>query len=570
MIRVIFFLIVVGALSLGIAWLADRPGEVVITWQGLRIETSLMVLAAAMLAAMALLAVVFGVVRAILRSPFVVANFLHHRRGMRAYEAISRGLIAIGSGDAAAARKLSAEVNRLAPGEPLAMLLSAQSAQLAGDRETAERAFRAMASRADTKALGLHGLFIEAQRRGDHAGARAYAEEAARSAPALGWAARAALEFRCATGDWAGALAMLERNKRALDKETYRRQRAVMLTARALAAEDADRDNAKAFALEAVKLAPGLVPAAALAGRLLAEGGYVRRAARVIEKAWRANPHPDLAQTYAELRFGDAARDRLARVEALAKKTPGQAPADRVEGALAVARAALDAQEFIKARAALARYLDVPTKRVALLMAKLERAERNDEGRAREWMARALHAAPDPAWTADGYVSDRWLPVSPVSGRLDAFEWRVPLTGIVSAPVIEPEPVPPAPKEIASEPRRLDEEARRVPEQPAAAEEPPAPDMQDKAGAAPDSANSETAAPAQPAVPEQPAASAETPATKQTAEAAPPRRRAKRTAAPPEPVIPLVHAPDDPGPEAVDETAPPPEPQSGGWRKLFE
>ena len=128
------------------------------------------------------------------------------------------------------------------------------------------------------------------------------------------------------------------------------------------------------------------------------------------------------------------------RIEALAKKTPGH-----VEGALAIARAALDAREFGKARAALAPYLAAPTKRIALLMAELERAERNDEGRAREWMARALNAAPDPQWTADGYVSDRWLPVSPVSGRLDAFEWRVPLTGMVSAPVIEPEPSAVAP-----------------------------------------------------------------------------------------------------------------------------
>ena len=53
MIRVVLFLIVVGALALGVAWLADRPGDVVITWQGMRIETSLMVLGAALLAAMA-------------------------------------------------------------------------------------------------------------------------------------------------------------------------------------------------------------------------------------------------------------------------------------------------------------------------------------------------------------------------------------------------------------------------------------------------------------------------------------------------------------------------------------
>ncbi len=222
---------------------------------------------------------------------------MRHRRGVRAYEAISKGLIAVGAGDIAAARKkFAAEVNRIAPGEPLALLLSAQSAQLAGDRDAAERAFHAMASRADTKALGLHGLFIEARRRNDLTSAHAFAEEAARTAPTLGWAGRAVLEFRCATGDWAGALHLLERNKTTLDKASYRRQRAVLLTARAQAVEDTDRDSAKAFALEAQKLAPTLMPAAALAGRLLAEGGQLRKASRVIDKAWRANPHPELAE----------------------------------------------------------------------------------------------------------------------------------------------------------------------------------------------------------------------------------------------------------------------------------
>ena len=60
-------------------------------------------------------------------------------------------------------------------------------------------------------------------------------------------------------------------------------------------------------------------------------------------------------------------------------------------------------------------------------MAEIEQRESGDEGRAREWMARALRAPRDPAWTADGFVSDRWMPVSPVSGRLDAFQWKVPL-----------------------------------------------------------------------------------------------------------------------------------------------
>ena len=52
MIRVVLFLVVVGALAVGAAWLADRPGDVVVTWQGLRIETSLMVLGGAVLVLM--------------------------------------------------------------------------------------------------------------------------------------------------------------------------------------------------------------------------------------------------------------------------------------------------------------------------------------------------------------------------------------------------------------------------------------------------------------------------------------------------------------------------------------
>jgi HemY protein len=499
MIRVIAFLIVVGALALGAAWLADRPGDVMVTWQGFRIETSVMVLAAAVLAVLVLVLLLFSALRAILRSPWILRRHLHRRRGERAYEAISRGLIAIGAGDLEAAGKHTAEARRIAPAEPLSLLLNAQHAQITGDRAAADDAFRTMASRPETKVLGLHGLFVEARRRGDQQSAHAFAEEAARENPSLGWAGKAVLEKLCVTGDWAGALALLESNKRALDKDSYNRQRAVMLTARAHAIEETDRDSAKAHVLEAARLAPTFVPAAALAGRMLAEAGELHKASRIVNKAWVANPHPALAQVFSDLRFGDAARDRLKRIETLAKKAPGH-----IESALALARAALDAQEFAKARAALSSYLAAPTQRVALLMAELERAEHNDEGRAREWIARAVHAAPDPTWTADGHVSKRWLPASP-SGRLDAFEWRVPLEGIPAAPV-----EPPGSAVAAA--------------LPAAAVSAPTPPSE---------------------------ATKENPEVATRPESIQPSRRGAAPEPPkPEPVIPLVHAPDDPGPEA--------------------
>jgi HemY protein len=531
MIRVVIYLILVAIAAYGIALFADVPGSVALTWQGVQYKVSLMVAGATLLIAFAALYFVVAVVRLLLNSPFAVSRMRRRRRGLRAYEAMSHGLIAIGAGDVAAAQRFAAQANQLAPSEPLALLLNAQAAQLSGDREAAERVFKTMAGRADTKALGLHGLFIEARRRNDLAGAQAFAEEAARTTPSLGWAARAVLESRCATSDWAGALTLLDGNKDTLDKATYRRQRAVLLTARALATEESDRDAAKALALEAQQLAPTLIPAAAMAGRLQAEGGYLRKAARIIEKAWRANPHPDLAQAYAQLRYGDAARDRLKRIEGLARQTPGS-----IEGALALARAALDAREFAQARAALKPHLDAPTKRVCLLMAAIERADGNDEGRAREWTARAVNAAPDPAWTADGYVSDHWMPASPVTGRIDAFAWRVPLTGTLSAPIVEPEIEPDSPALERVEAAALERE-----------ETAPAP---------------ATAMPVAPA-PAVPAAIEPSPSNPESNPEPKPDDRK------PEPVIPLVHAPDDPGPDAIDETESTAEQTDGGWRKIL-
>jgi HemY protein len=439
MIRVVAFLVVAGALALGVVWLADRPGQVAITWLGYRADTSVMVAAGAIVAVALLAVILWSLARFMLRSPKLFSLAWRERKRRKGYEAISRGLIAIGAGDARAAQRFAANAEKSLPGEPLALLLRAQTAQLHGDRAGAEDAFRAMAGRADTRLLGLRGLYVEAQRRNDPVAARLFAEQATKDAPALAWAGQAVLEFRCAAGDWEGALAILEGNRKSgvLDRAAWRRQRAVLLTARSLAAEEDNRDTARTLAVEAVKLASDLVPAAALAGRLLSESGERRKAGKILETAWKANPHPDLAETYAHLRLSDSARDRLSRVQALARMAEGHA-----EGALAVARAALDAREFAIARAALAPLSREPTQRVAMLMAELEELE-GDEGRAREWMGRALHAARDPAWTADGFVSERWLPVSPVTGRLDAFEWKVPVADLSEREPVLIEAAPP-------------------------------------------------------------------------------------------------------------------------------
>lgn len=423
MIRVAVFLVIIALIALGAAWFAERPGEIVLTWQGWRATTSLMVAGVALLALIAAAIFVWSVLRFILRSPQRIADYVEERRQLRGWRAISRGLIAVGTGNPMLAKRSAGEARKLLAGEPLTLLLSAQAAQLEGDAKRAEAEFRSMLEHEETKLLGLHGLYVEASRRGDPVAALAFAEQAAKEDPALGWAADAVIEFHCRAGDWAGALAALERqiNAKAVGKAAGKRRRAVLMTAQALALEETEAERARELAVAAARLAPDLVPAVALAGRLEAGAGSVRRGARMIERAFAANPHPELAEAYADLRPGDTAREQLNRIKTLAQRAPGHP-----ESLIATARAAIDAHEFGQARDILAPFLDEPTQRVCLLMAEIEATELGDHGKAREWTARAVRARRDPAWVADGYVSERWLPISPLSGRLDAFVWMVP------------------------------------------------------------------------------------------------------------------------------------------------
>lgn len=425
MFRLVLWLLGVAALAAGLSWLADRPGSLLINWQGYEIETSVfraIVLLALLIGASILL---WSIARQIWEAPASIGNFFNRRRHRRGLEALSGGMIAIGAGDRQQAMRYAVQARRALPDEPLTHVLRAQAAQLAGDRATARRIFEGMLGAPETEQLGLRGLFLEAEREGETAAAQQFAERALSANPKLGWPAEALFDLQCKAGDWKAALETLAVARRHghVERSVADRRRAVLLTAQAQASEDNDPNRALALALEAHGLAADLIPAAAIAARLLAARGNIAKLAKVVQKTWKRAPHPDLATAYAYARLGDSPRDRLERVRQLAALAPHSS-----ESPIAVAEAAIDAKEWDLARQALAPLLGSRlTQRVATLMARIEGGEHGDKGKVREWLARAVNAARDPAWTADGVVSATWAPASPVTGALDAFQWRVPV-----------------------------------------------------------------------------------------------------------------------------------------------
>ncbi len=165
---------------------------------------------------------------------------------------------------------------------------------------------------------------------------------------------------------------------------------------------------------------------------------------------------------------------------------------------------------------------------------------------------RALH---DPVWTADGYVSSSWRPVSPVSGRIDAFQWQTPLAALPSDkdPAIESSPFEQAMLAPRVEPADNPGDVPTEPKPSAAQDNSPA------------------------AVEPAPVVTAPPPSPPSESVAAAPLFRARQDIPKGNPssipaVIPIIRAPDDPGIDdepVSDEFAEqlnPAQGQAGGWR----
>lgn len=497
MFRFLIFLLIVLFLGFLFSWVAENPGMIFLQWDwlatqlghpGQDVGISLTVAFIALIALVGVIMLVTGLLRGIFSTPSWLARFFDNRRRERGYKALSQGLIAASSGDVDMARTLAKESGKLLKNEPLVSLLGTQTALLEGKREVALENFKTMLEDDSTKLVALRGLFLEAERKNEGEAARHYAEEAAKNAPSLPWAGNAKLRYQAVDGDWDDALRTLEANRSAglIDKVVAKRQRAVLLTAKAISCEQSQPEETRKLAKQAHKLEKGFVPAATIYARAASRLGDIKGASKIIEAAWKVEPHPELAEAYATVRPGDSVQDRLSRARKLSRIR-----SSHPEGNIAVAIAAIDAKEWDEARKVLEPVLtNYISERACLLMADIEEGQHGDKGRMRDWLARAVRSPADAAWVAGNHVSDEWLPISPITGEIDAFEWKVPVEQLgnsngapeltisqlheEAAPIAAEEPMPAVKEELTQtiEPVEI-EEAEVVEEIPAANDDAP-------------------------------------------------------------------------------------------------
>ena len=477
----IFFIKLALLIAIGL-WLSRRPGEVSIDWLGYRLETSVGILLLASLIVIVVAAILYRIWLMIRRTPKQVGNMVKETKKKRGYAALTQGMVAVAAGDVEEAERWSKKADATLDEPPLTMLLSAQAAQLSGDEAAAERYFKAMLERKETKFLGLRGLLNKALREGDHKTALSYVRQAYALRPQTPWVQRTLFDLSERSGNLLGAdTALKEASRRkSLPATELTRKQALLALAHAKEAQERnDHQAALKHAKAANKADPRLVPAAVTLAEAMVKAGRRRDAQRMLEKTWAEAPHPDLVKSYKASVTSDKPLDLF---KALEKLIAGQA--DHPESRLAMAEAALDAELWGEARRFLKATGDTPpSERACHLMARLEDGESGKAEEARSWLLRAAEAPADPTWVCNhcGAIADDWSIRCQVCDELDGLSWRQPpraattigaqTTGLPVAK-IEPAPV----VDVAEESAAI---------LPAKGEKPPAGDKPDAKAKAP-------------------------------------------------------------------------------------
>ena len=452
LIKILFFVALVAALTLGAGYLMETAGGVRVTFAGteytlgpLQSVIGVLVLIVVLWVLLKLLSLLVAVLRFLNGDETAVSRYFDRGRERKGYQALADGMMALASGEGRLAMIKASRAEKYLGRPELTNLLTAQAAEMVGDKKKAAETYKKLIADDATRFVGVRGIMKQKLAEGDTETARKLAEKAFQLKPRHEEVQDVLLQLQALAHDWAGARSTLSAKLKsgALPRDVYTRREAVLALSEAkeLLNEDASVEVQEA-AIEANRLSPDLVPAAAMAARSYVAKGKPKNAVRILKKAWDAQPHPDLAAAFAMIQPDETPHARLKRFQTLVKAHP-----DHPETKLLLAELNIVAEDFPAARRALGDLAQSPAAdaRALTLMAAIERGEGASDAVVNGWLARALSAPRGPQWVCDKcqHIHAEWQPICESCHGLDTLSWRAPpmperptVTGVQMLPLI--------------------------------------------------------------------------------------------------------------------------------------
>ena len=442
LIKVIFFIGVVGALAWGAGFLLESDGGLQISALGYEVSPgplgSVLLLVALVFVVWLLLkvlALLVAVWKFLNGDETALSRYFDRNRERKGFEALSEGLMALASGEGRVAMAKAAKADKYLNKPELTNLLTAQAAELAGDTKKAEETYRKLVENEQTRFVGVRGIMKQKLAAGENDVALQFAEKAFALKPKHEETGDILLRLQAEKEDWTGARKTLSAKLRngQLPRDVHKRRDAVLALSEAkdVIADDSSIEKREA-AIEANRLSPDLIPAAVMAAHGYIEQNKPRYATRVLKKAWEARPHPDLAAAFAAIAPDEKPSERIKRFTALTKMKP-----ENPETKMLLAELHIANEDFPAARRALGDLVETdPDARSVTLMAVIERGEGASDTVVKGWLARAIAVPRGPQWICDNcqHIHNEWKPICENCSSFDTLEWKRPPLSEVAMP----------------------------------------------------------------------------------------------------------------------------------------
>jgi HemY protein len=364
-----------------------------------------------------------------------ISRYFDRNRERKGYEALSEGMMALASGEGHLAMTKAARADKYLQQPQLTNLLTAQAAEMTGDRRTAEETYKKLLTDDKTRFVGVRGIMKQKLADGDTDTAMALAQKAFALKPKHEETQDVLLRLQAEKSDWEGARKTLGAKLKSgsLPRDVHKRRDAVLALSQARdILGEGKTIEAREAAIEANRLSPDLIPAAIMAARGYIGEGNGRYATRVLTKAWGAQPHPDIAAAFAEIAPEESSEARLKRFRTLTKST-----ADHPETKMLMAELHITAEDFPAAKRALGDLVEKDaTARSLTLMAAIERGEGADDSVVRGWLTKALTAPRGPQWICNSchHIHATWAATCTNCGSFDTMAWKTPPASEVAMP----------------------------------------------------------------------------------------------------------------------------------------
>ena len=434
LLKIILFVAVVAALTLGAGYVMESQGGIQITAGGyefnlgpLQSVIAVILLVIALYVIFKLVSLLIAVLKFINGDSTALSRYFDRNRERKGYQALSEGMLALSSGEGKLAMAKAQKADRYLHRPGLTNLLTAQAAEMTGDTRKAEEVYKKLITNDETRFVGIRGMMKLKLAKGDTETALKLAERAFALKPKHPEIQDTLLQLQAQKHDWRGARQTLSAKLKhgSLPRDVYRRRDAVLALSEAkdIFAEDKPIE-AREAAIASAKGSPDLIPGACMAARAYIARGEQKKAVRILKKTWSVQPHPDLAAAFAEIAPDETPAERMKRFRTITSIRP-----DHRETRLLRAELALAAEDFPEARRAMGDLVDKePDARTLTVMAAIARGEGAPETEVRGWLAKALVAPRGPQWVCDSchHIHGEWVPVCENCGGFDTLSWTTP------------------------------------------------------------------------------------------------------------------------------------------------